>query len=421
MSSPPRRTPFEILDLLEPGQHLFLPGNSGESLAFQNALTERPEKADGICFVAAHFPGINRSNYPGLHPGARQKAFFMQPHLAPALAEGRVELFPLDYPKIFTHLRDNQPIDIAVTQVAPPDSNGRCSLGLTVDFQPAVWEKARLRVAHINPLMPPVASSFSISLSDCDYVTEMDSPLVTLAAENPGPDLLALGRHVASLVRDGDTIQFGVGKVQTAILRSLSAHQNLSIYSGMVSTPVLDLIDNGNMRSGRSVEAGVALGTAEFYSRLSNHPALYFRPVSETHDVRRIAGIQNFVSINSALEVDLFGQVNAETLAGTQIGGVGGLPAFVQGSALSPGGRSIICCPSASQDGTQSRIVPRVRDGNLVAVTRADVDYVVTEQGTAALRSLSVAERARALIAIAAPQFREGLERSWREAQKGRH
>lgn len=414
MSRTSRQTAGDIVERLQPGMSVFLPGLSGESLALHTALTACPEKAEAIHFVGVHFPGVNRTNYIDLNRTARQTAFFMQPQLRRALAEGRVDLLPIDYPKIFAHLRDCEAPDIAVVQVAPPNDDGLCSLGPAVDFQPAVWGRARFKVAHVNPRMPDIKSCFSIRLDDCDAVFEADAELVELAAEEPTPEVEEIGKHVASLVRDRDTVQFGIGKIPTAVLRALSGHRKLKIHSGMICEPVLDLVRAGAMDAEAPMIAGVALGSQQFYEALvSCHPDVLLWPVSETHDVRRIADIPGFVAINTALEVDLFGQVNADMLGGRQLAGVGGLPAFVQGAALSAGGRSIICIAAAARDGAVSRIVPKLGDGSLAAITRADVDYVVTEHGVARLRGLSVNRRGEALMAIAAPQFRAGLESAW--------
>jgi acyl-CoA hydrolase len=183
----------------------------------------------------------------------------------------------------------------------------------------------------------------------------------------------------------------------------------------MVSSGILQLLDQGAIEGPRTIECGVALGDTDFYARLNDDPTFYFRPVRETHDVRRISAIPNFCAINSALEVDLLGQVNVDCLNGRLIAGVGGLPAFSMGARLSPGGRSIIVLPASSDAGSTSRIVCQLDGRSLTALPRAEADYVVTEHGIAALRGLSIHQRAQALISVAAPQFREPLEREWHE------
>lgn len=392
---------------------VFVPGMSGESLALYQALQANPAVADGVRFVGALFPGINRSDYLGLHPRARQRAYFMHPGLRPGLADGRAELLPLDYPGIFQELSDQLPIDIAFAQVTPPDGRGACSLGVSCDFQAAAWHRAKRRIAHINPSLPRSRGSFSIQYSELDAVFEADSALVQYDSGGASPSMQAHAARVASLVRDGDTLEFGVGKLQAGILAALVDHRNLRVWSGMASTPVLQLLDRGVISGKASVNLGVALGNQTLYQRLADDDSFYLRPVSETHDALRIALTDNFCAINSAVEVDLFGQVNADCVSERLAAGVGGLPGFAGGALMSRGGRSIIAVPAATEDGRHSRIVARLGSPGMVAIPRHAADHVVTEYGIASLRGLSLHQRAAALIAVAAPEFRETLAQSW--------
>jgi acyl-CoA hydrolase len=338
----------------------------------------------------------------------------MSPSVRTGLPSGRVDLLPLDYPGIVRDLEQN-PLDVAIAQVSAPDENGLCSLGACQDFLPSVWPTARLRIAHINPRLPRTAGAFAVRASDCQLAFECDSQIPTLATDTPDAATLDHAAVAAELIADGDTLQFGVGRLQAAILAQLENHRRLRIYSGMVSTPVMQLLDAGVIDGERAIQCGVALGDEQFYARLHLNPMFYFRPVRETHDVRRIGAIPNFCAINSALEVDLFGQVNVDYLNGRLVAGVGGLPAFSAGARLSPGGRSIILLPATADAGRTSRIVCAGSRCGLIALPRHEADYVVTEYGAAALRGRSVHDRARALIAIAAPQFRDALATRWHE------
>ncbi len=412
------KTLQDLVAALRPGMTVYVPGVSGESLPFYAALKAQPEAANGVRFVGAHFPGINRSDYLGLHPQARQRGYFMQPGLRAGFADGRAELLPLDYPAIFRDLAEDVAIDLALAQVSPPDENGLCSLGVSSDFIAAVWHKARRRVALVNAKLPRTRGSFAIRAADCEALIEAGGEVLSFDAGMPSEAMRAHAARVASLVRDGDTLEFGVGKLQAGILESLGGHKNLKVYSGMVSTPVLPLLDRGVIDGEASVQAGVALGDAAFYERIGRDERFYFRPVNETHSVPRIAEIPSFCAINSGVEVDLFGQVNADSVKGKMVAGVGGLPAFVGGARLSPGGRSIIALSAATDDGSLSRIVPTLGLNSAAAVTRHEADYVVTEHGIAALRGLSLPERAKQLIAVAAPQFRESLAQAWADIFK---
>jgi acyl-CoA hydrolase len=410
-------TATQVVDSLKPGMTVFLGGMSGESTALYQALQAQPEKAAGVRFVGALFPGINRSDYLSLHPEARQRAYFMLPGLRQGLADGRAELLPLDYPGIFRDLEQLPAIDLAVIQVSAPDAQGNCSLGISCDFQPAALARAAQRIAHLNPRMPYTLGSHPVRYQDLDGIFEAEQDLITYDEGSPGAELRTLAGVVAGLVRDGDTLEFGVGKMQAAILSALSGHRRLRVWSGMASAPLLPLLDAGAITGTGAVNIGVALGGPALYRRTATDDSFYFRPVNETHDVRRIAAIDSFCAINSAVEVDLFGQVNADTIDGRLVAGVGGLPAFVAGALLSRSGRSIIAMPSTTEDG-RSRIVGRLSPGCLVAVPRQSADYVVTEHGVAALRGLGLAARAQALIRIAAPQHRDSLAAQWRDCLK---
>jgi acyl-CoA hydrolase len=403
---------------LRPGQMVYVPGVSGESLPFYEALRNDAGHARDITFVGVHFPGINRSDYLALHPSARQRAYFMSPAVRAALPSGRVDLMPFDYPGIVRDLEEGLSVDVALAQVAPPDESGRCSLGVSYDFLPSIWHKARTRIAHVNPLLPRTRGSFGVRLEECSARFECPAAVPTLAGEAADEVTRRHAAHVAGLVRDGDTLQFGVGRLQGAILEALAGHRRLRIYSGMVSPPVARLVDEGVIAGEGAIEAGVALGDASFYDRVGRDATFFFRPVRETHDVRRIAAVPNFCAINSALSVDLLGQANAESIDGRMVAGAGGLPAFSSGARLAANGRSVISLSASTEGGRTSRIVAKLPAGAVTTVPRHETDCVVTEYGTAELRGLSLQARARALIRVAAPQFREQLASQWLEMEK---
>nr|AEO27332.1 acetyl-CoA hydratase/transferase [Pseudomonas sp. 19-rlim] len=416
---PTKRTLDAVVTSLRPGMNIYVPGVSGESLAFYQALQANPEACSGVRFIGAHFPGINHSDYIGLHQTARQRNYFMLPGLRQGFAGGRAELLPLDYQGIYRDLAGMDDIDIAIVQVSPPDEHGICSLGPCQDFIPAVWSRARQRVAHVNPSLPRTRGAFSIRWDEIDIAC--DAQWEVLSYDNGQPTDLQnrIAAHVTDLVRDGDTIELGIGKIQSAIISSLKSHQNLSIYSGMVMAPILELIDTGVIKGPESIQIGVALGSGDFYQRTAEDPSFFYRPVGDTHDPCKIAAIANFCAINSAVEVDLFGQVNADSINGRQLAGVGGLPNFVQGARMSEGGRSIIVLPSMSDNGRFSRIVAAIPSSCNTAIARQDADYVVSEYGVAVLRGLSVHARAEALIAIAHPEQRDHLASTWSAMMAG--
>lgn len=409
---PARLSMAEVVASLEPGMTVFLGGLSGESLALRDALRAAPDKAAGVRFVGVFFHGINEDAYATLHPQARQRAYFMLPSFRPDFLDGRVELLPVDYVGAWRDLGRLE-IDLAIVQTSEPDEQGRLSLGVCHDFAPAVWSHARRRIAHINPAMPRTRGSVQFSLDDCDAVVEAGGELVSYREETPNAPLVQLVSRVAGTVRNGDTIQLGIGRMVAAVFGALGDHRNLRLHAGMATQAVVPLIDRGVIRGAGAVNVGVALGDAAFYQRVAQDETFHFAPVSETHDVRRIGALDDFVAINAALEVDLLGQVNCDSLGGQLVAGVGGMPAFAGGAQLSRNGRAVFALLSSASRGTVSRIVPRLDSAALVGAPRHLVDIVVTEHGVADLRGASLTERAERVIGVAAPEHRDALRAAW--------
>lgn len=404
-----------LCDALFPGARVFVPGFSGESALLLAELAADPERARDVHFTGVQYPGIGCADYVSVHPEARQTGFFMLPALREGMRRGRAELLPMDYAGIVRHLRETAPFDVVFAQLSPPDSHGWCSPGVCADFAPLVWSRARRRVGHINPRMPRTRGSFRVHVSELDANVEGDSSLVIYRDPAVSAVEERIGQHVASLVRDGDTVQFGVGSVPTAVGRSLRSHRRLRICTGMVSSVVRELCESGALDAGDSISTGIAVGTEEFYRFVGMHGGFWFADAATTHDPARVAAIPRFIAINSAIEVDLFGQANSERIDGELVSGPGGLPVFARGALQSHQGRSLICMKSSARNGATSRIVPALGAQGLCTVPGHLADIVVTEHGIAELRGRSLDARARAMIAIAAPQHREYLERAWRE------
>jgi 4-hydroxybutyrate CoA-transferase len=415
---PRKIRPERVPDLLRPGISVFVQGASGEPSALLQALAAAPEASDGVGYVGCFIPGVNRIDPASFHPNARLTSFFVFGDIARSHAAGKVRFLPLHYSGIWDYLAGLE-IDLALIQVTPPDRAGRCSLGVSVHFVPAVLERAKAIVAEVNAAMPRPAHSYELAYERLDYVVETDRPLVALATGDLPPEVRRIGAHVAGLVDDGDIIQIGIGKVPAAALAALRDRRELGLHGGLVSDDVVDLHDAGVITGARksrdagSMVCATALGSARVYEWAGRCPDLRFAPVSYTHDVRVLGEVDNLVAINSVLAVDLFGQANAEMLDGRQVSGTGGLLDFVRGARLSKGGRSILALPSTAGGGRSSRIVPRLGASGIVSCPRADADIVVTEHGIARLRDKSVDERAEALIAIADPAFRDQLAEEW--------
>ncbi|WP_425253224.1 acetyl-CoA hydrolase/transferase family protein [Janthinobacterium sp. NFX145] len=412
---PTTLTPTLFHQLLRSGSRVYAPGCAGHSLLFQAWLQAHPAQAAGVTFSGVWIPGVNTFDFAGLGDACRAEGFFMSPQLRASYEAGRFDYLPMHYNALPAYLGQTGHFDLALVQVAPPDSDGNCSLGIAADFTPAALASGARIVAHINPRMPRTRGPH-IAWRDIAYAVEADHPLLTLEDEAPDPVLQALASQVVARIGDGSTLQFGLGKLQAAVLEMLGGHRGLRIHSGMVSTALCGLADSGALAApgpqGPPVTAGVALGSEALYRRVADPQLVRFAPVSHTHAAATLAGIERFISINSALNVDLLGQVNGETLNGRQVSGVGGMLDFVRGARESHQGLSILALPATARNGTLSRIVPILH--GLVSVPRTDVDCIVTEYGCADLRHLGVAGRARALIDIAAPAFREQLAAAWR-------
>ncbi|MGV8959816.1 MAG: acetyl-CoA hydrolase/transferase family protein [Stenotrophomonas sp.] len=403
-----------FFDFLAQGPEIHAPGCAGHSLLFESWLKAAPERAAGLRFTGVHIPTVNTFDFAGLHPQTRQRTIFLSGDLRNSWLDGRVDYLPLTYSATWRWLRDVAHFDTVLVQVAPPDADGNCSLGVACDFTPAVWPRATRILAHVNPRMPRTGGP-GIPWARITAAVECDMPLLDIP-DPPGDRAMdAVAEQVATLVEDGATLQLGLGRLQSAVLRAVRERRNLRIHSGMVSDGLLGLFESGALSAAPdAVVAGVALGTEALYSAVAGR--VRFREVGHTHDHGVLGSIPKLTAINSALSVDLLGQVNGEFLSGRQLSGVGGLPDFLQGARQSAGGRGIIALPASTPKG-ESRIVPMLPSGP-VSLARVDADCIVSEHGVADLRHLDVHARAHALIAIAAPEHREALASSWHELSR---
>lgn len=404
-----------LCDALFPGARVFVPGFSGESCLLLQELAVDPERARGVHFTGVQYPGIGRPNYASIHPEAHQTGFFMLPAIAEGMRRGRAMLLPMDYAGIVRHLKEAEPFDVVFAQLSLPDAEGWCTPGMSADFPPLVWSAARRRVGHLNPRMPRTRGSFRVHVSELDGMVTEDSPLVQYKEPAVSAVDERIGEHVASVVRDGDTLQFGIGSVPTALVRALTGHRRLRIYTGMVSDGIRKLCDADALDPAEPIVTGIAVGSDDFYRFIASHGGFRFMDASKTHDPAGLAQLPGFTAINSAVEVDLFGQCNSERVDGRLLSGPGGLPVYARAALQAPGGRSLICLKSTAKNGEVSRIVPALGTAGLCTVPAHLADRVVTEHGIAELRGRSPEARARAMIGIAAPQHREALERAWHE------
>ncbi|MDB5431273.1 MAG: hypothetical protein JWP35_2389 [Caulobacter sp.] len=385
---------------------VFVTGGAAEPTLFARAFAQAPETAAGLTFLGAWIPGANRTDWAALGAGA--EGTFVSADWRQSFEAGRFLFRPITWSQTRTWLATT-PMDAGLFQVSPPDADGMCSLGISVDFQTSALPRAILKVAHINPAMPAPCNGIKVPLDAFDAVVEAEMPLPSYDAGSLDPAFEAIKGHITTLTPDRAHLQFGLGKAGVAALAGMRGRRGLNIHSGMVSDPLIHLLDEDTVDA---VTCGMALGSAELHAKAAADRRVTFVDAARTHDIRALAQVPRLIAVNSALEVDLFGQANAERLDGRQISGIGGLTDFLKGARLSEGGVPIVALNATAKGGTLSRIVPQLTSGT-VSVSRHDIGVVVTEHGIADLRDLPLDARAQALIAVAAPQHRDALANEW--------
>ena len=402
-----------FLNLLAPGMEVFSAGCTAESALLLGWLKQAPERARGVRFTGVWIPGVNRFDLSALDPTTRMRGIFLSADFKPAFARDQFELLTLPYSALYAWLK-RQRFDLVMLSTAARDAQGNFPLSLAADFSTAALINARTVVVHANPELPATNGPF-VPQERVDFVLEEPSAVLEFDAGAANAEMHACAAHISAWIEDGATLQFGLGKMQQAICEALLQRRNLRIHSGMVSAPLLGLLDAGALASPDRfkppIVTGVALGNRALYARLRDPALVRFAQVGYTHAIGTFKAIPRFVSINSVIEVDLFGQANGEILNGAQISGAGGMVDFVRGAQQSEQGAAILALPSTASDGRVSRIVARL--SGPISVSRADVDIVATEHGALRIRDLGLDARAEALIGLAAPQFRDELTRAW--------
>jgi acyl-CoA hydrolase len=418
MTQPPAtdsRAAQRLLAELRAGERVYVPSTIGESPAFIDMLRAEPDRARDVAFVSCLVPGMNGFDYAGLDPSSRLTTFMLPPALRGSFEAGRVRVMPMAYSQIGAYLETRAQIDTAFFQVCPPDADGLCSVGVAADFPSLVWRGAKRRIALVNPSLPAPPRGPRLPLADFDLAVEVDGPVIEAApAAASSAEVEIIAGRVAALIPDGASLQTGIGGAPGAVLDHLTGHRNLVLYSGMVGEGVRALAEAGALAPGADHVAGIAFGSMAFYRYLVDSDLVRFADVTHTHGAAALARVERFVSINSALEIDLFGQANLEWRDGRLISGVGGAPDYVRAAGRAADGLSIIALASTAGGGKLSRIVPRLTSPT-VGVSRNDIDVVVTEHGSARLRDLSMDERAEALIAVADPRHQNDLISRWAE------
>lgn len=403
-----------LADAIAPGESLYMPGSAAEPIDLLGALAERPEQTRDLRILTSVVPGINRVSLDALHPSVEMTGLFMQPGLRQAQQEGRFRHLPVSFSGFVDHVRERVAVDTCLVMVSPPDAAGRCSLGAAVEFTPLVQARAKRTLALVNARMPAIPGAQSLPYDQFDLACEVDTALPTYSTGAPSPSAEIIARHIARFVEDGSALQAGLGKVPESLFDLLHDRRRLRLQSGMLGDGAFRLSQSGALDRDIVHESCVWVGSTELYRNLGTLQGFAVLGCDITHDVGRLACAERFVAVNSALSVDLFGQANLEHAGGRSVSGVGGAPDFASAARLSRGGISIVALPASYGEPARSRIVPRLDDG-MVSLPRHMIDLVITEHGVADLRGQPVFARAEAIMAIAAPAFRAGLETAWND------
>lgn len=404
---------LELLRSFRPGQRVYFQGGPGECLAFYDLLKDNPGYAHGVEFWSCLVPGINTLDYGSLPGDVRLTTFMASPSLAPSIASGQTTLTAMPYSEI-GELLSQTDFDAAIVQTAPPGAERQYSFAHSCDMGSVVWPRAKRNILFVNEQMRALATAESIAAEDVEMTIAIDEPLLTpLPTRQPSPVVQEIARLAAELVPDGATFQAGIGDTPAAIVSALKLHRGLRVHSGIITQEYQQLAESGALDLYVEHTTGIAWGDQRFRDWLPRS-GFVFRNVFVTHGHDELAAIPGFVSIGSALEVDLAGNLNLEWRAGERISSIGGAPDYLRAAAASQGGRSIIALQASTARGG-SRIVPSLKSPSISGDL---TDMVVTEFGVARLKGLSHDDRARALIAIAAPEHRSFLDDALRRGDE---
>lgn len=415
-------TAEQALEILSDNDVIWCQSMAATPYRLLQGLAEVALQRRNLTLLQLHTEQSEVLSDPALQGHLRQRAFFVGKSTRSAVNEGRADYVPIflsEIPKLFRS--GEQPLDAVLIQVSAPDAHGNCSLGISVEATRAALQVAKKVIAWVNPNMPRTHGDSFIHIRQLDRYFEEAAPMPIHERPAQNQVTTRIGERVAELIDDGDCLQMGIGAIPDATLACLGQHRDLGIHTEMFSDGVLPLVESGVINNSRKrkhrgrIVTTFAMGSQQLYDFVDDNPQCAFLDVEYTNDTSVIRQNKQVMAINSALQVDVTGQVCADSI-GTQVySGVGGQMDFVRGASLSEGGRSVIALPATACNGKVSRITSLLSPGAGVVTTRAHVHYIVTEYGVANLRAKSLSERARALIHIAAPQFREELARAARD------
>ncbi len=417
-------TAEEAIKILKSNDRVFIHSVAAAPKILIEAMVKRAGELKNVEIIHMHTEGQADYVKPEYKDSFHLKSLFVGANVREATQSGRADYIPIflsEIPILFR--RKLLPVNVALVQVSPPDRFGYCSLGVSIDTTKAVIETAETVIAQINPSMPRTYGDGLIHINNFNFMIEHNSPIYEAKVSPPTEIDKKIGYHVASLIEDGATLQMGIGNIPNAVLASLTNHKRLGVHSEMFSDGLIPLIEKGivtgedKIIDRGKVVATFAMGCKSTYDFMDNNPVIKMKEVSYTNDVANIRKNKKVSAINSAIEIDLTGQVCADSIGTKHYSGVGGQIDFIRGASYSEGGKPIIAFPSVTSRG-ESKIVPYLKTGAGVVSTRANVHFIVTEYGVVDLFGKSMKERAKLLTSIAHPDHREFLEKKFYERFK---
>jgi acyl-CoA hydrolase len=408
---------LEAVSTIKSGDRVFVHGVAAAPHILLDALVGRSSELRDVEIVHLHTEGRAPYADPQYADSFRVNAFFVGSNVRDAVNRGDGDYIPVFLSEIPALFRKGVlPLDVALVHVSPPDSHGFCSLGVSVDIARAAVDCAKVVVAQVNPRMPRTIGDALLHINDIHAIVDVDIPLPQVNPPQLSDTDRAIGRHIAELIENGATLQMGIGSIPNAVLASLHSHKDLGVHTEMFSDGLIDLVDKGIVNGRKKVKhpgkivAGFVMGTQRLYDFVHDNPQVLMLDIGYVNDSAVIRRNPKVTAINSAIEVDLTGQVCADSIGTRLYSGVGGQMDFIRGASLSEGGKPIIALPSQTARG-ESKIVPFLKQGAGVVTTRAHVHYIVTEYGVANLYGRNLKQRAKALVEISHPDHREHLER----------
>jgi acetyl-CoA hydrolase len=420
----------EAVKKIKSGDNIVVQPGCAVPLELIRAMVRRKDELENVTIyhilIVGELPYVN----PGMEKHFKHKAFFVGANVRKSVQEGRSEFIPIflsEVPLLFK--RNIIPVEIALLNVSPPDEHGFCSYGVDVGTIKSAAERAKIVIAQINPEMPRSLGDSFIHINKIHHIVEHSEPIQELPQVDPNTteEMLqiydAIGKNTAELIEDGSTLQMGIGAIPDSVMKYLHTRKNLGIHTEMFSDGIIRLVEEGiingeakSIHPGKII-AGFVLGTKKVFNFINNNPIIEFHPQEYVNDPFVIAQNKKMVAINSAIEIDITGQVCSDSIGTKIFSGIGGQVDFIRGAAHSEGGKPVIALPSITKDGKVSRIVPQLNPGAGVVTSRGDVHYVITEYGIAHLFGKTLKERARELIKIAHPKFRDELTNYARETR----